>query len=386
MQSANGQRHPSIRARDLGIALDGITGANNALTDIADVSVGYTTLRDPDTGVFTGVTAILPRARADIGLPCAAGTFSLNGNGEMTGRAWIDEAGQFSTPILLTNSHAVGACHSGVVSWLHRHYPHLSEQWLLPVVAETWDGYLNRINEPAIQPEHAQMALDTAAAGPIAEGSVGGGTGMTCYAYKGGCGTASRVFEACGGTYTLAAFMQANFGRRSELNIAGVPIGRLSRAPNPMETEQWLAPLDGSPSGSRSGAGSVIVVIATDAPLLPRQLEAVARRVPLGLARTGTTGSHFSGDIFLAFSTANKGALQSILPARTSMPGTSLLDFIPWGHVDPVYEATVQCVEEAVLNALVNNADMTGRDGHYIPALPASEARRLMSGYVYPRS
>ncbi len=369
-----------VRARDLGIPLDGDTGPNNAITDVADIAVGYTTLRDPAAGTFTGVTAILPRSRSDIGMPCAAATFSLNGNGEMTGRSWIDEAGQFTTPILLTNSHAVGACHTGVDRWLHQHYPHLSEQWILPVVAETWDAYLNRINEPSIEPSHAQAALDAAASGPVAEGSVGGGTGMTCYGFKGGCGTASRVFQACGRTYTLAAFMQANFGHRAELHIAGIPVGRLSRAPNPMATQRWLAPLDEAASRTRAGAGSVIVVVATDAPLIPAQLQAVARRVPLGLARTGTCGSHFSGDIFIAFSTANEGSLRSILPVRTSTPRLDSLDFIPWSHVDPVYDATVQCVEEAVLNALVNNADMVGRDGHYIPGLPHDEVRQLMSG------
>lgn len=367
-----------IRARDLGIPLDGRPGYYNAITDVPGVTVGYTTLCSANKGMCTGVTAILPRNHAGVGVPCAAGTFSLNGNGEMTGRTWIDESGQFNTPILLTNSHAVGACHTAVDRWMHRHYPQLSEQWMLPVVAETWDGYLNSINDCHVHPSHAETALDSAASGPIAEGSVGGGTGMNCYAFKGGSGTASRKFEACGQQYTLAAFVQANFGNRQELCVAGIPIGRTSRAPNLLEDSAWLTPAQDPGTAPRGGAGSVIVVMATDAPLLPAQMKAIARRVPLGLARTGTSGSHFSGDIFLAFSTANAGALQSIMPERTAGAGLDSLYFIPWGRIDPAFTATVEAVEEAVLNALVNNKDMTGRDGHFSPALPHHEVRAAL--------
>lgn len=374
------QKEGRIRARDLAIPLHGTPGRYNAITDVPGVKVGYTTLRWEEEGVFTGVTAILPRDYPDIGQPCPAGTFSLNGNGEMTGRSWIDEAGQFNTPVLLTNSHAVGICHTAVDKWLHRNYPQLSEQWLLPVVAETWDGYLNRINAHPVGQEHVEHALDTATSGPVSEGSVGGGTGMNCYAFKGGSGTASRLFEVCGQQYVLGAFVQANFGSREELSIAGVPVGRLSQAPNPMEENNWLAPVSAAGGAPRGGAGSIIVVIATDAPLLPVQLEAVARRVPLGLARTGTSGSHFSGDIFLAFSTANGGALESIMPVRAVSARLASLSFIPWGEIDPVYTAAVESVEEAVLNALVDNEDMVGRDGHFSPALPHREIRSFFRG------
>lgn len=376
---------PGTRARDLRIPLDGTPGAQNAITDVAGVTVGYTTLTPADEPTRTGVTAILPRGRDGVGIPCAAATYALNGNGEMTGRTWIDEAGQLTTPIMITNSHAVGACHTGVEQWIHRHHPRVSAQWMLPVVAETWDGYLNDINGNQIRPEHARAAVDAAADGAVAEGSVGGGTGMNCYGFKGGTGTASRAFTAAGRAYTLGAFVQANFGSRDELRVAGLPLGRQSQAPNPMEDTDWFRTdqdQGDEATGDTGGAGSVIVVIATDAPLLPAQLKAVARRVPLGLARTGTAGGHFSGDVFLALSTANAGSLVSRIPSRTAeAPGLDSMEFLPWGHVDPVFTATVEAVEEAVLNALVNNADMTGRRGHFSPALPHSEVRAALADH-----
>ena len=367
-----------VRARDLGIPLDGTPGTHNAITDVAGVTVGYTTLNPGDGTMCTGVTAILPRGRDGAGIPCAAGTYSLNGNGEMTGRTWIEESGQFSTPVLITNSHAVGACHTGVDQWMHREHPAVSAQWMLPVVAETWDGYLNDINGGHVRPEHAIAALDAAASGPVAEGSVGGGTGMNCYGFKGGSGTASRLVTAAGRQYTLGAFVQANFGSREEFRLAGLPLGRLSQAPNPLEETDWFA---GGRAAVPGGAGSVIVVVATDAPLLPAQLKAVARRVPLGLARTGTAGGHFSGDIFLAFSTANAGSLRSTLQRDPDAAGLDSMDFLPWGQVDPVFTATVEAVEEAVLNALVNNTDMTGRNGHFSPALPHADVRALLAAH-----
>lgn len=369
-----------IRARDLGIPLDGKPARHNAITDVPGVTVGYTTLNPGDGTACTGVTAILPRGRDGVGMPCAAATYSLNGNGEMTGRAWIEESGQFNTPVLITNSHAVGACHTGVDQWMHQEHPSVSAQWMLPVVAETWDGYLNDINGGHVRPEHAVAALNVASDGPVAEGSVGGGTGMNCYAFKGGSGTASRVFRASGREYTLGVFVQANFGSREEFRMAGLPLGRISQAPNPMEDTNWFEEDHGRASVP-AGAGSIIVVVATDAPLLPTQLKAVARRVPLGLARTGTTGGHFSGDIFLAFSTANAGSLRSLLPKGPAQETLDNMEFLPWAQVDPVFTATVEAVEEAVINSLVNNQDMIGRDGHFSPALPHDEVRELLRSH-----
>ncbi|RSD20781.1 DmpA family aminopeptidase [Amycolatopsis eburnea] len=346
------------RARDLGITLPGRPGTHNALTDVPGVEVGYTTLVEGDS-VRTGVTAILPRGRADFAVPCAAGTFSLNGNGEMTGTAWLAETGSLALPVLITNTHAVGPCHRGVIDWVVRERPDVAAEWLLPVVAETWDGYLNDINAATIHSGHAVAALDSACGGALEEGSVGGGTGMTCYGFKGGTGTASRLVAYGPDEYTVGVLVQANFGSRRELTVAGEPVGTLLAADDPMA--DW-AP-------APPGAGSVIVVIGTDAPLLPGQCTALARRVPLGLARTGTTGSHFSGDLFLAFSTANPGALTSAFP-RTTEAEYESLRFVPWGRIDPFFEAVVQAVEEAVLNALVAGREMTGHRGHRAPALP----------------
>ncbi|MFJ9779803.1 P1 family peptidase [Amycolatopsis sp. NPDC101161] len=349
-----------IRARDLGIPLAGRPGTHNALTDVPGVEVGYTTLVEGES-VRTGVTAILPRGRADFAVPCAAGTSSLNGNGEMTGTAWLAETGSLTLPVLITNTHAVGPCHRGVIDWVVRERPDVAAEWLLPVVAETWDGYLNDINAPTIHSGHAVAAIDAARPGAIAEGSVGGGTGMTCYGFKGGTGTASRTVAHGADEYTVGALVQANFGSRRELTVAGSPAGLALTADNPMD--EWAA--------APAGAGSVIVVVGTDAPLLPGQCTALARRVPLGLARTGTTGSHFSGDLFLAFSTANPGALTSTFP-RTAEAEYETLRFVPWGRIDPYFEAVVQAVEEAVLNALVTGRETTGHRGRRVPGLPLS--------------
>ncbi|MFD9959295.1 P1 family peptidase [Amycolatopsis sp. NPDC058986] len=355
------------RPRELGLPLPGLTGPHNAITDVPGVEVGYRTLVEGEA-VRTGVTAILPRGRADVDVPCAAGWFSLNGNGEMTGTSWLSETGSLRLPVLITNTHAVGPCHRGVIDWVVREKPALAEQWLLPVVAETWDGYLNDINGPHVQPAHAMAAIDAARSGPIAEGSVGGGTGMNCYAFKGGSGTSSRMVAHGPDSYTVGAFVQANFGSRRELTVCGVPAGTALADDNPMEDTDWRTP---------PGAGSVIVVIATDAPLLPHQCTALARRVPLGLARTGTTGSHFSGDIFLAFSTGNPGALTSGFP--DGEPGYEQLRFIPWNRLDVFFEAVVHAVEEAVLNALFAADTMIGRAGHRSPGLPVPRLLELVS-------
>lgn len=371
------------RARGLGIPLSGRPGPLNAITDVPGVEVGTVTLIDGHgplevgTGpVRTGVTAILPRGRDGVGRACAAGWHSLNGNGEMTGTTWIEEAGSFDLPIVLSNTHAIGACHTGVVSWVNRIAPLVARQWLLPVCGETWDGYLNDINGAHVRPEHVEAALDAATSGPVAEGSVGGGTGMNCYEFKGGNGTASRVVEYGVHSFTVAAFVQANFGARHELTVAGRHVGPAFAGDNPLDSGWFAADLGLRPP---PGAGSVIVVVATDAPLLPGQCKALARRVPLGLARTGTTGSHFSGDIFLAFSTADADGLQSgfpVGPPAADEFGT--LTFLPWGRLDAFYAAVVQAVEEAVLNALVVNDDMVGRDDHRAPRLPLDALAELL--------
>jgi D-aminopeptidase len=372
----------SPRARDLGIELRGTPGPLNAITDVAGVQVGYATLIEGDGAltvgegpVRTGVTAILPRGRDGVGKPCAAARFSLNGNGEMTGSAWIDEVGELSLPITISNTHAIGACHTGVIEWVNEVHPVLARQWLLPVCAETWDGYLNDINGGHVTPAVARQALDAAHGGAPEEGSVGGGTGMNCYGFKGGSGTSSRVVPFGDTTFTVGVFLQANFGSRDELTITGTAVGQLADVENPMEEDDWLEQDLRAPGG----AGSVIVVVATDAPLSSAQCKALARRVPLGLARTGTTGSLFSGDLFLAFSTADQG------PSRSGFPiGEPTSDEIyssqslPWNRIDAFYAATVYAVEEAVLNALVVNETMTGRDSHRSPALPHDVVRSLL--------
>lgn len=359
------------RARDLGVPFDGTPGTFNAITDVPGLEVGFTTLVSDDPVARTGVTAILPRGRERAGEPCAAGVAVLNGNGELTGRSWIEEAGQLQTPICITNSHAVGAVHTGVDRWMAEHHPSSAAAWMLPVVGETWDGYLNSINAPTVTPQHAARALDSARSGPVAEGNVGGGTGMNCYGFKGGTGTASRVVRSGIDAWTVGVLLQANFGSRKELRVVGRPLGRDSAAPNPMETSGWFEREAGEGSKAAGGAGSVIVVVATDAPLLPAQCEALARSVPLGLARTGTTGSHFSGDIFLAFSTANEGALGSKMAGDGIRIET--LEHVAWGSIDPFFEAVVEATEEAVVNALIAARDMEGRAGHLSYALPHDE-------------
>jgi D-aminopeptidase len=349
------------RARAIGIPLAGEPGPMNAITDVPGVEVGLATLVEGDD-VRTGLTAIHPRGRSGPGDPCAAGFHSLNGNGEMTGVSWIEESGTMSGPIAITNTHAVGIAHGGIVRWTVNRHPALAEAWLLPVAAETWDGYLNDINGAHVTEETVVAALDAAAPGPVEEGSVGGGTGMCCYQFKGGTGTSSRRVAYGGDAYTVGVLVQANFGAREELAIAGVPLGEALADDNPMAAH-FAAP---------AGAGSVIAIVATDAPLLPGQCKALARRVTLGLARTGTTGSHFSGDLFLAVSTANPGAFS---PGAETIRGDvsgryDTLRFIPWGYLDPLYQAVVGATEEAVLNALVANEEMRGHRGHRVPALP----------------
>lgn len=377
----HGQQHdaksPRPRARALGIPFDGDPGTYNSITDVPGVEVGYETLIEGDGPltdglgpVRSGVTAVLPLGRTGVGRSCPAGWSSLNGNGEMTGTAWLDEVGALSLPVGITNTHAVGPVHRGIIDWSVRERPELAHRWLLPVVAETWDGYLNDINGDHITPATVGRALDHARTGPLAEGSVGGGTGMNCYAFKGGTGTASRLVRIGSRRYTVGTIMQANFGSRRELVIAGRRLGELLADDNPMEDTNWLAP---------PGAGSCITIVATDAPLLPGQCKALARRVPLGLARTGTTGSHFSGDLFLAFSATNIGALDSSIDQEPTIEALPSLEFVPWGLMDPLYEAVVQCVEESVVNALVASTTMVGWDHHRSPGFPAERVAAMFA-------
>ena len=363
------------RARALSIPFDGAPGACNAITDVPGVEVGYATLIEGQD-VRTGVTAIHPRGRTDPGTPCSAGFSSLNGNGEMTGTVWIEEAGALSLPVTITNTHAVGIAHEATIAWTVGRHPELAQGWLLPVAAETSDGYLNDIHGRHVTAEVVTSALDAAHSGRIEEGSVGGGTGMNCYSFKGGSGTASRVVQHGSDSYAVGVFVQANFGSRRELVIAGVPVGRELADDDPMADTDWVSP---------PGSGSVIAIVATDAPLLPGQCKALARRVPLGLARTGATGSHFSGDIFLAFSTANHGELALGLPgAPPSAPDYGSLRFVPWTRMDPFFEAVVQVTEEAVLNALCAAEEMIGAGGRRAPGLPHERVRELLSARGVP--
>jgi D-aminopeptidase len=354
------------RARSLGVPFTGTPGRWNAITDVPGVQVGYVTLIKGDS-VRTGVTGILPRGAAGAADPVVAGFFSLNGNGEMTGVSWIGESGTFSLPLAITNTHAVGVAHAGIVAWTGKHHPELGDEWSLPVAAETWDGYLNDAYGHHVTEATVIGALEAARGGPVEEGSVGGGTGMICYEFKGGNGTASRLVGYRGTSYAVGVFVQANFGSRTELTMAGVPLGRLLAEDNPV----------GSDTTARPGAGSVIGIVATDAPLLPHQCTALARRVTHGIARTGTISSHFSGDLFLAFSTANPGGFSGYNP----LPGTGRdydeLRFIPWAQMNPFFAAVVEATEEAVANALVANEEMTGRDGHRTPALPRDRVAAL---------
>jgi L-aminopeptidase/D-esterase-like protein len=364
------------RARSIGIPFGGDPGPSNAITDVSGVEVGYVTLiegsgpmRVGAGPVRTGVTAILARGRGGWGTGCAAGFHSFNGNGELTSSHWLAETGILPSAVLLTNTYAVGTVHRGVVDWINQNRPG-QLPWEFPTVGETYDGYLNDVSGAHVTPGHAVTAIDQAHGGPIDEGSVGGGTGMCCYGYKGGSGSASRLVPLGGQTYTVGAFVQANFGRRRQLTIAGHPVGQHLLDDNPLEEADWFLP---------AGAGSIIVVVATDAPVLPGQCSALARRATLGIGRTGTTGSHSSGDIFLAFSTANSGQLSSEQGPGSPQPGQlRRLEFLGWDDIDPLFEATVQAVEEAVLNALVANTEMTGRDGHRMPALPRDRIAALL--------
>jgi len=368
-----------IRARDLGIPFEGTPGKLNAITDVPGVEVGYTTLISGEGKlevgkgpVRTGVTAILPRGHASLNDPVYAGFFSFNGNGEMTGTAWVDEGGFLEGPIIITNTHSVGVARDAVIAW--RVKQGAADQagywWSLPVAAETWDGWLNDINGFHVKPEDVWHALDSARGGPIQEGSVGGGTGMICYEFKGGNGTASRKIDisvskdASPQSFIVGVFLQANFGRRPQLIITGVPVGKEI----PGEVYKSAS---ADPSFGGQESGSCIAVVATDAPLLPNQLKRLARRVSLGLARTGTILENGSGDLFIAFSTANPNVVN---PDQV----THTVQTIPNDLLDPLFAGVVQATEEAVVNALVDNHSMTGRDNHRVDALPHDRLQQIM--------
>ena len=358
----------TVRARDLGIPFEGTPGKFNSITDVPGVEVGYTTLISGEGKlevgkgpVRTGVTAILPRGHASLNDPVYSGFFSLNGNGEMTGTAWVDESGFLEGPIIITNTHSVGVARDAVIAWRVKHgaADKTGYWWSLPVVAETWDGWLNDINGFHVKPEDVWHALDGAHGAALEEGSVGGGTGMICYEFKGGNGTASRKVEMKDETgalrsFIVGVFLQANFGRRQQLVVAGVPIGK--EIPGEVYKEE---------------SGSCIAVVATDAPLLPNQLKRLARRVSLGLARTGAISGNGSGDLFIAFSTANAGA-------ANPEPLTHSVQTIPNDRLDPIFAAVVQATDEAVVNALVDNQSMTGRDNHHVEALPHDRLREIL--------
>ena len=351
------------RARDLGVPFEGTPGPLNAITDVKGVEVGYRTLISGEGKlqvgvgpVRTGVTAIFPRGKNAVD-PVFAGWFTENGNGEMTGTTWVEESGFLYGPVMITNTHSVGVVRDAVIAWQLKHGTPIPEDdwWSLPVVAETWDGYLNDINGFHVKPEDAFASMQDARSGPIAEGNVGGGTGMICFEFKGGTGTASRQLAAGLGGYTVGVLVQCNFGTRHLLRIAGTPVGY---------------EITGKPIWD-SDTGSIIVVVATDAPLLPNQMKRIAKRVTLGLGRLGSISGDGSGDIFIAFSTANPGA---------GLEGKSPVDvrMLPNDRMDALFEATVQATEEAVVNAMVAARTMTGPEGHTVEALPHDRLREVL--------
>jgi L-aminopeptidase/D-esterase-like protein len=366
-QNIHAQTKP--RARDLGIPFEGITGPLNAITDVKGVEVGYTTLisgegqlKVGEGPVRTGVTAILPRGKSSND-PVFGGWFSLNGNGEMTGTTWVEESGFLEGPIMITNTHSVGLVRDSVIDWEVKNNK-LFQYWALPIVAETFDGYLNDINGFHVKKEHVFHALDSAVSGMIAEGNVGGGTGMICHEFKGGTGTASRKLPSNKGGYTVGVLVQANHGIRSQLQIAGCPVGKEIPENAPLTQGRDID----------SEQGSIIIVVATDAPLLPHQLKRLARRAALGIARTGSSSGNGSGDIFIAFSTANAGAAN---PQNT----TTQVHFVPNDKLDRLFSATRLATEEAVVNALVAAETMIGVEGHKIDAIPHDRLKQILKKY-----
>lgn len=370
----------AVRARDLGVPFDGTPGPLNAITDVSGVEVGAATLirgegalKVGEGPVRTGVTVVLPRGAKDND-PVYAGWFSLNGNGEMTGTTWVEESGFLEGPVAITNTHSVGTVRDAMIAWGLKHGA-LKQPWSLPVVAETWDGFLNDINGFHVKPDDVFAALDSAKAGPVSEGNTGGGTGMICYGFKGGTGTASRVIAQADGGYTVGVIVQCNCGRRPQLTIAGVPVGKEIPGSEPYASAAPSSlPRDLLPgSESQGDVGSIIIVVATDAPLLPHQLKRLARRAALGLARTGSISGNSSGDIFLAFSTAN--------PHADLAPGPNTVKTVSNERISPLFAATVEATEEAIVNAMVAAKTMTGIDGHTVIALPHDRLQEVLKKY-----
>jgi L-aminopeptidase/D-esterase-like protein len=361
------------RAHDLGVPFDGTPGLFDTITDVSGVEVGHTTLISGDGPlkvgegpVRTGVTVLFPRGKSNAD-PVYAGWFSQNGNGEMTGTTWVEESGFLEGPIAITNTHSVGVVRDAIIAWSLKH-PMFHQDWSLPVVAETWDGWLNDINGFHVKPEHVFSALDSAQGGAVPEGAVGGGTGMICYGFKGGIGTASRVLKKEDGGYTVGVLVQCNCGRRPQLTIAGAPVGKEITKGVPYSMFKDDA------AGTRQGdLGSIIIIVATDAPLIPTQLKRLARRATMGLARTGSTSGNGSGDIFLAFSTAN--------PHANDEPGPNTVQTVANERISPLFNATVEATEEAIVNAMVGAKTMTGIDGHTVPGLPHQQLQEVLKKY-----
>jgi len=356
------------RARDIGIPFYGTPGKYNAITDVKGVEVGYSTIisgqgknirgKGP---VRTGVTAILPRGRNNN--PVYANWYTLNGNGEMTGTTWITESGFLETPVMITNTNSVGVVRDAVLKWFVKTGWYKEDFWYTyPVVAETYDGFLNDIYGFHVKEENAWEALDSAKSGPLKEGNIGGGTGMMCLGFKGGTGTSSRVIKVKDSTYTVGVLVQANFGAKPNLTIAGVPIGR--------ELRDTLNSEFKAPPSYNPGDGSIIVVLATDAPLLPHQLKRIAARIPLGIGIVGGRGENGSGDIFIAFSTGN--------PAAFQRENFTKVDELPNDIINPLFDATVQATEEAIINAMVAAETMEGINGNKVYALPHQKVMELL--------
>jgi D-aminopeptidase len=372
-----------MRTRDLGITIGlGRPGPLNAITDVAGVRVGHATIIEGDGPlvvgqgpVRTGVTVVVPRGPDDWHEPVFAGCHRLNGNGELTGLEWIRESGKLTTPIAITNTHSVGVVRDALVAASIGHADPRSAFWSLPVVGETYDGLLNDINGFHVRPEHLRAALESATGGPVAEGNVGGGTGMVCHEFKGGIGTASRVVPADRGGHTVGVLVQANYGKREWLRVDGVPVGAdigVNEVPSPYGRVRRAA------TDPQPGSGSIIIVVATDAPLLPYQLERLAQRAGLGLARAGGTGGHTSGDLFIAFATGNR------LPAEDEdHPELLTYDVRTVGDIviDALFDATIEATEEAIINALVAAETMVGRDGMTAHALPHDRLLEVMARY-----
>ncbi len=364
------------RAREIGIPFDGVPGKYNSITDVQGVEVGYSTIIS-GTGtnelgagpVRTGVTAIFPRGKAQKFSPVYANWYSLNGNGEMTGTTWVTESGFLETPIMITNTNSVGIVRDAVLKWYVKTDWYGKEDWwyTYPVVGETYDGFLNDIYGFHVKETHVLEAINNATGGKIEEGNVGGGTGMKCLGFKGGTGTASRKISLAGENYTLGVLVQSNFGSKKNLTIAGVPVGVALK--DTLNSEFYGAPQ----SRNEEGDGSIIVIVATDAPLLPHQLKRIAQRVPIGIGVVGGRGSNGSGDIFLSFSTANLGAFD-----REKMTQVSTLSN---SHMTYFFEATVQAVEEAIINAMMAAETMSGINGNKVYALPHDLLLQILRNY-----